>query len=59
MWIDEGNVYLCNAENGYAGEVFICYMLNVDKQWDMFMCNDEWVEMCSCELNMLLFFMIK
>ena len=30
MWIDEGNIYLCNVENGYAGEVFICYMLNVD-----------------------------
>jgi hypothetical protein len=29
MWIDEGNIYLCNVENGYAGEVFICYMLNV------------------------------
>jgi hypothetical protein len=27
MWIDEGNIYLCNVENGYAGEVFICYML--------------------------------
>jgi hypothetical protein len=39
--------------------MFLCLMLNVDKQWDMFMCNDEWVEIFSCELNMFLFFYDK
>jgi len=29
MWIRDGIMF------------FFCVMLNVDKQWDMFMCNDE------------------